>query len=380
MGCRGNASGPKPCPSDASALTSHQTLPIGHVAQFILEAPAGSVICLGGIDGAMLRELINGGDAAGNGGRRVMFVRLPVAETLPSYIEQVIAIMAQTATRLWPIWFTDVSFAMCRDDVLGRKEVASIAREAASRVPGVSCAWTEAAARLALRGSPARVAGMLPEIELGQLSRAISRNGLILVIDVKSAADDMGAAALAHALEWMAQQPVVTVVALFAELPPLASSFGRILHGSRRAIADGGSAAPPERQLPGGTDGWIAPWRGAPHPLSEVEQRLAAMLDEDAELSGLFRFNWVVTTVRGSRPKVDLVWLDGRLIVELDGYSDHTTRHAFSADRHRDYELSLSGYTVLRLPNDEVIQDCGCAIEKIRDLVRLRRSQMGQEA
>jgi very-short-patch-repair endonuclease len=124
---------------------------------------------------------------------------------------------------------------------------------------------------------------------------------------------------------------------------------------------------------------WLAPWRGAPHPLSEIEQRLAAMLRDDAELTELFHFNWFVDTVRGSRPKVDLVWMVGRLVVELDGYPDHTTRRAFISDRHRDYELALSGFTVLRLANDEVAQDFGRAIEKIRDLVRLRRSQLKQE-
>jgi hypothetical protein len=77
----------------------------------------------------------------------------------------------------------------------------------------------------------------------------------------------------------------------------------------------------------------------------------------------LFCFNWFVDTVRGSRPKVDLVWIDGRLVVELDGYPDHATRRAFIGDRHRDYELALSGYTVLRLANDEVVQDFGRAIE-----------------
>ena len=49
-------------------------------------------------------------------------------------------------------------------------------------------------------------------------------------------------------------------------------------------------------------------------------------------------------------------------------------------DRHRDYELVLSGYTVLRLANDEVLQDFGRAVEKIRDVVRLRRALMKQEA
>jgi very-short-patch-repair endonuclease len=103
------------------------------------------------------------------------------------------------------------------------------------------------------------------------------------------------------------------------------------------------------------------------------------MLGADGELAALFRFNWFVDTVRGSRPKVDLVWTDGRLVVELDGYPDHSTRRAFIGDRHRDYELMLSGYTVLRLANDEVAQDYGRAIEKIRALVRLRRMQMNEE-
>src|SRR6266699_6639999 len=103
------------------------------------------------------------------------------------------------------------------------------------------------------------------------------------------------------------------------------------------------------------------------------------MLSDDTELAALFCFNWFVDTVRGSRPKVDLVWIDGRLVVELDGYPDHVTRRAFIDDRHRDYELTLSGYTVLRLANDEVVQDYGKAVEKIRDLVHLRGGQITQE-
>jgi hypothetical protein len=35
---------------------------------------------------------------------------------------------------------------------------------------------------------------------------------------------------------------------------------------------------------------------------------------------------------------------------------------------------------VLRLANDEIMRDFGHAFEKIRDLVRLRRAHMKQEA
>jgi hypothetical protein len=78
-----------------------------------------------------------------------------------------------------------------------------------------------------------------------------------------------------------------------------------------------------ELDATGGADheSWIAPWCGLPHPLSDTEQRLAKALGADAELAPLFGFNQFVATVRGSRPKVDLVWTEGRVVVELDGYT-----------------------------------------------------------
>ncbi|MGH6840567.1 MAG: endonuclease domain-containing protein [Methylocella sp.] len=362
-------------------VTSEQTLLSSQAAQFVFHAPGGSVVTLGGIDGAALREMVDQAEHIPDD-RRVLFVRLRPAASVEAYVEQVIAILAETAMRLWPVWFTDVNFAMCCDDALGRQAAGVIAREAAARAPGVSSIWAEAAARLALAGRSPRVAGVLPVIELAQLSLAVSRVGLVFVADVNAAADAPSAAALAHALEWIARHSLAAVVALFARMPPLDSAFDRILYGARRVIAGtepGAFVFGSEARECAGPETWLAPWRGAPHPLSEIEQRLAAILRDDTELAALFCFNWFVDTVRGSRPKVDLVWIDGRLVVELDGYSDHATRRTFIGDRHRDYELALSGYTVLRLANDEVVQDFGRAIEKIRDLVRLRRSQMKQE-
>jgi very-short-patch-repair endonuclease len=369
----------EPC---SVAVTPEQTLLWGQAAQFVFRAPKGSVITLAGIDGAVLRELIDQAEHIADD-RRALFVRLRSAGSVEAYVEQVIAVLAETAMRLWPVWFTDASFAMCRNDALGRQAAGVIARDAATRTPDVNCTWAEASARLALAGHPPRVPGALPATEIAQLSLAISHLGLVLVADISVAADAPSASALTHALEWVAQHSRAAVVALFAELPPLHSPFDRILYGAGRVITDadsGTTGSGPEAGEGIGSHPWLAPWRGAPHPLSEIEQRLAEMLSDDTELAPLFRFNWVVDTVRGSRPKVDLVWLDGRLVVELDGYPDHAARYAFISDRHRDYELALSGYTVLRLANDEVGQDFGRAVEKIRDLVRLRRSQMKQEA
>jgi hypothetical protein len=76
-------------------------------------------------------------------------------------------------------------------------------------------------------------------------------------------------------------------------VPPLDSPFDRILYGARRVIADadpGASVSEPEARESVGSETWLAPWRGAPHPLSEIEQRLAAILSDDTELAALFCF------------------------------------------------------------------------------------------
>ena len=54
----------------------------------------------------------------------------------------------------------------------------------------------------------------------------------------------------------------------------------------------------------------------------------------------------VDTLIGGHR--VDFLWPEQRLVVELDGFRFHGHRLAFERDRIRDTELQLLGYTVLR--------------------------------
>jgi very-short-patch-repair endonuclease len=346
-------------------------------AHFVLSAPAGAVVVLAGIDGESLRALVDEVEPE-QCGRLALFARIVPASTTEAIVEQVINLLAETARRLWPVWFTDVSFGGCRGDTLGRLAAGAIARSAAEKIAGLSPSWTEAAAKLALDNRAPRVIGTLPAIELAQLALAISRCGLVLVADAHTAArTGPNPAAVVHALEWIAQHSQSAVVALFPELPRNEPPFDHIIYGARQVIP---AVSAIEPDVPGalGHEPWIAPWRGQPHPLSEIEQRLAKMLAVDLDLEPLFRFNQSIETVRGSRPRVDLVWTEGWLVVELEGYPDHGCMRAFIHDRHRDYELTLSGYTVLRLANVEIAQEYGKAIEKIRDLVRLRRMQITQ--
>lgn len=213
-------------------------------------------------------------------------------------------------------------------------------------------------------------------VEATQLALTVSRYGLALIIDAGNACTESNPAAVVHALEWIAQSAHCAVVALFHTLPPHEPPFDRILYGARTLMVDEEDIGDAGEVMAGADGVWLAPWLGSPHPLSETEQRLEKALRADAELGSLFGCNQFVDTIHGSRPKVDFVWTHGRLVVELDGYGSHGNRTAFMYDRHRDYELTLSGYTVLRLANDEIAQDIGKAVEKIRDLVHLCRERI----
>jgi very-short-patch-repair endonuclease len=343
---------------------------INELADIIFGVVRGSIIALGGATLEQVQFALDNADP-GQDSRLALFVPIEQATSAEQIVEGVAEHLARTAQRLWPIWFSDVNFGTYRNDALGREGARILAREVASKGPTIFLPWAEAAVMYALAGRKPRVDSVNAALEIEQLCLAINLQGLILVVDVQAARAT--ADALVHALEWIGQKTGAAVVVLFPELPDVAPPFDRILHGAVQVgsipLAAEGEA---NTEWP-----WLAPVRGIPHPLSETEQRLAKALSRDAELATLFCFNQFIETVHGNRPKVDLVWTAGRLVVELDGYADHGTRTAFMHDRHRDYQLTLSGYTVIRLANDEIAQDIEKAIEKIRDIVQLCRARMG---
>jgi very-short-patch-repair endonuclease len=345
------------------------------VADIVLNATPATVLVLAGLDGALLHHLIDCVEPKPNS-PRALFTRISRAQTTDAAIRQLTDQLSDTAQRLWPVWFTDVTFAECRHDALGRLAAYAIVHRLAAQMGDLQPLWAEAAIDLALDQRPPRVRKMPPAAEAAQLALAVSRYGLVLVVDAEESCAQSNPAAVIHALEWIAQTTRCAVVILFRVLPPYQPPFDRILYGARvlqvrDAKLECGGGAPPAP-----ADGvWLAPWLGSPHPLSDTEQRLEKALRADKDLAPLFGCNQFVETVRGSRPKVDFVWTSGRLVVELDGYGSHGNRAAFMYDRHRDYELTLSGYTVLRLANDEIAQDIGKAVEKIRDIVLLCRDR-----
>jgi len=357
----------------ASPSPAHPALtPIvpDEVAATVLATGAGRILMLCGLGPAALRQCLRSG---AQGPRAALFLDLPPSPSAERLAEALLHGLAETARRMWPLWYAED---------LGVVDGAALQREAArlrlgeleARHPALSRRWAEAAAGRAMAGATPRASGAAPALELAQLGLAIHPGGLVLVTSLDPALGSPAvAAAFIHLIEWAARTAGAAVVVLATEPPGDLRPWQRILYGARLVVP-----ALPDSEPARAADGaWLAPVLGRPHPMSRIERELARRLARDAELRALFSFNQLVRTARGSIPRVDLLWADGRLVVELDGYSDHNTRRKFADDRHRDYELTMSGYTVLRIANDEIAQDFDKAIEKIRDVVRLRRAAPG---
>jgi len=361
-------------PMNSAGWLGAEFLKPSDVVSCILDAPRDFVLSVCRLKPSELHSLLDHAEPSENA-RRVLFAAIETPASAETIVGQIAKRIAEAAFRIWPRWYENsgVDFAICQNDSLGRQAVAVIAREAARKIAGVQPLWAEKAAQAALRGQTPRIGGFSLRAEIEQLEKAIAPEGLVLVVPYPGDAHGASADAFVHAVEWLAQS--CGVVALFDDVPANEPPFDRILQHSR--IVAGRLDAPEPLTEPVQT--WIAPWRGSPHPLSDIEKKVATMLAADADLGALFAFNQTVTTERGTQPRVDLLWAEGRLVVELDGYESHGSRSAFARDRHRDYELMLSGYIVLRLSNDEIAQDCEKALEKIRDLVRLRRQTMTME-
>ncbi|RED37761.1 uncharacterized protein DUF559 [Rhodopseudomonas thermotolerans] len=154
------------------------------------------------------------------------------------------------------------------------------------------------------------------------------------------------------------------MVAIFPRKPPAVAPFDRLLYGAVDVV----SAVQPLQTR------FIAP-SGRAHHASLVEQRVEAALLQDGELASLFVCNQTVAIDGYGSPRVDLLWRDGRVVVELDG-PEHQGDPNFANDRHRDYELLVAGYLVLRITNQQVATDLQAAIEKIRAVVRFRRTTL----
>ncbi|WP_279358043.1 endonuclease domain-containing protein [Methylobacterium indicum] len=272
-------------------------------------------------------------------GRGALLVAAEEPRSAATVVDRVLDDLAELALARWPDWPDGT-------------------------VPDVSGPWLKAAATLAAAGRPPRFRRAARALEFAQLLRAVDPGSVILVAEVDPASATR-AAPVIEALEWCAGHGASCIAALPAA-PPDTPPYDRILYG---ACTLGHPATPAASRF--------IPARSRAHPASAVERRVEAALAGDPELAGLFSGNEVVAVAgHGRQPRVDFLCREHRIVVELDG-PEHQAEPRFGEDRHRDYELTIAGYLVLRLTNAQVADDLQRAIEKIRAVVRLRRAGPG---
>ena len=206
---------------------------------------------------------------------------------------------------------------------------------------------------------------------------------LVAVLEAPTTAESLRS--LAQGTEWLAGNTKSRVVLV---LPTELSGSGELDHvtygaclhadapkveGSvkRDAVPPSGNDVSPHEPMIA-----VSPIIGQPAKHSAAERALHASLVSDAWLRPFFAYNQCVETSSGSTPRVDLVWEQGKLVIEIDG-RDHLRFQKFTSDRARDYELWLSGYSVIRFTDSQVIESPLAVVERIRAAVRhiLRREK-----
>jgi very-short-patch-repair endonuclease len=119
-------------------------------------------------------------------------------------------------------------------------------------------------------------------------------------------------------------------------------------------------------------------YAGAPllRPLIETAQREPTRSElEDAFLALVRRYDLPVPeiNVHVAGYRVDALFPDHSLVVELDGWGSHKSRYAFNRDRRQDADiLAATGMPTVRLPYDDTLNHHAETAERLKRLLRRR--------
>ena len=103
----------------------------------------------------------------------------------------------------------------------------------------------------------------------------------------------------------------------------------------------------------------------------ELEDRFQALLEaHDLPLPAR---NADLELAPGRWIRVDCLWRDARLVVELDGRAAHETSSRFDSDRERDRLLTLAGWTVVRVTWNHLTTAPERLAGDVRQLIAARR-------
>ena len=111
--------------------------------------------------------------------------------------------------------------------------------------------------------------------------------------------------------------------------------------------------------------------RGLPLDPGFVSDRTESDLERDfLAICRRFGVPMPDANVRIGRHRVDFLWRDRRLVIEVDGYVYHRGRQAMRDDNDRDLELELAGYRVVRIEDSRITDDPAGVAAAVRGLLQ----------
>ncbi len=349
----------------------------GSASSILARAVSGRVLVVFASDAVAVRRSVVEKVEQRESSPTVVSIHWHATPPLEQELDKILTAMAEAASALWPRWYATVDERFDRAR-WPTAEIECRLDDARAKTHGVSAAWFRKAWAASQRKLLPIVPAMTASEQLRQLALALDCSGP-LVIPAVSAPEASRARihALARAAEWLAAQAQVAVALVLPEAWTSLVELDVVNYDSIHCPGGDDSVESEPPLLPGETRVLVEPTVGQPHPSSLIEQKLHRALFNDNELAELFQFNRRVVGYQGSCYCVDLVWLGGAVVVEIDG-ADHRSLAKYNADRDRDYRLLLAGYNVLRVTNDDVAQDVALVLEKIRNVVHLRTIHEGR--
>ena len=306
------------------------------LATKLTELRPGGAVTVIGLGQAQFTQVLSGTPCA----HRMLRLELGGVATAALAIDRILDDLADLAAALWPDWQ---------------------AAESSMLLPRLRPEWLRAAIRFASKGRRPRFSRLACEIEFVHLLSVLP--GLVLLAEVDWQRSERAAPIIA-ALDWCRRHGAAVVV-LLGQKPAPEAPWDLLLYDA--FIAEPLPTEPAASRL-------ILPSSDIASGGSATERRMREALQAAPDLAGLFEAEVTLQLgPLGPTPRVDLLWRVGKVVVELDG-PEHERDPNYGADRHRDYELLVAGYLVLRLTNTEVQLDLGRSLEKVRRVVNLRRA------
>jgi very-short-patch-repair endonuclease len=294
----------------------------------------------------------------------VLGVRLDVTSSSRAVVVQCDDALQAVAVGLFPTWMPgadavdgtatlDHAAAEALADRLGRSspDYAPYLRELTSAALGSRRVDGGVALEQRLRGA-VRV-----------LARAYARTPVLVLVGVDGGTDAHRDAVFGDAAAWIADRGQVAVWIDASEVGGL----------DRFPLVDL-SSPPHDPPAPAAVAErvTIPPVAGFPAPNSPAEQALERHLSHQDWTVGR-RWNTLVATASTLDPpiRVDLVWPEAMVIVEIDG-ADHRTAAKYAADRIRDNLLQRQGFLVLRYTNEQVLHDVAAVAAELHRVLAAR--------